>query len=503
MNVLSKILSRRVLFVFQVIITLFFSFVVFRLNMIPLKFLIPIVIILFVIFICFYHGQRKPKDYPVKSKIYKILSLLLSIALIFGSLTIMKGSNVLDAITGANTQVIKMSVVVMKDSNYDTIEDLQEQTFGACSNTDKVNINKTKALIEQDIGGISLSDYSSSVDCAKGLYNGEIEAMILKDIDRDNIDDTVKDFNSKTKVIETYELKIASAKANKAKVTKEAFNVFIGGTDQSGDISTAGLSDVNMIATVNPKTKQLYLTSIPRDYYVDIDGYNGKDKLTHSARSSEGINCTIKTIENLMDIDINYYVKLNFTSFMNIVDAIGGVDITIPTYKTKNGDGTFTTKIYKYNMKPGKTHMDAKHALAFVRERKSFIDGDRIRGQNQQLMIKAIVKKICSASVVTKLDAIFESVADSLETNMSSDEVRSLINMEIDDLSPWDVQTYHLDGTDQRVMEFATIAGGIGNPNGLYVMIPDETTIEKAKTYIEKVMNDEIVDVSSDEQEAE
>ena len=499
MKFLSKLLSRRVLFLFQMIVTIIFGYAIYKLNMIPMKFFIPLIVILLIVFILLYKGQKSSNEHPVKPKIYKIVSLLLSIVMIFGSIKIMQGSNMLDVITGADTQVIEYSVVSMKESTYDSIADLENLKFGACLASDPINTNKTKSLIEEDIGTISLDDYSTTNDASKALYNQEIDAMILKEIDRDALNDTISDFDDKTKVIETYKLRIPSAKANKAKVTQEPFNIFIGGTDQKGDISTAGLSDVNMIATVNPVTKQLYLTSVPRDYYVDIDGYNGKDKLTHSARSSEGINCTMKTIENFMGIKFNYYVKLNFTSFMNIIDAIGGVDIDIPEYKTKNGDGTFTTKIYKYNMKPGKTHMDAKHALAYVRERKSFIDGDRIRGQNQQIMIKAIVKKICTPAIVTKLDGIFESVADSLETNMSSEEVRSLINMEMDDLAPWDVLSYHLNGNDQKVMDFATIAGPCPNPNGLYVMIPDETTIVKAKGYIDTIMSGELLKIEDDE----
>lgn len=490
-----KLLSRRVLLFIQIIITAGFGFIIYRLEMVPLRYLIIAEAVLLIIFLLLYKGQKKKEDNTISIYIYKIISLLLSIALVFAGLKITEGSNLLDVITGADSQTVQVSVIALKNSSVDTIEDLEGKTFGVCSASDVLNLNKAKAKIEEEIGTIDLTDYDSQANVAKALYNQGISAMILREVDRDIVEESYSNFNDDTKVIETYKFKIATAKANSAQVTKEAFNVFIGGTDQNGDISTAGLSDVNMIATVNPVTKQLYLTSIPRDYYVDIDGYNGKDKLTHSARSSNGIECTMRTIENFMDIKFNYYVKLNFTSFMNIIDALGGIDIEIPYYQTKNGDGTFTTKIYKYDMKPGKTHMDAKQALAFVRERKSFIDGDRIRGQNQQLMIKAVVKKVCSASVITKLDGIFASVADSLETNMTSSEIRALINMQIDDMSPWDVLSYHLDGTDGKEFEFSTIAGPCPNPNGLAVMIPNESTIQKAREYIETVMNNEILKI--------
>lgn len=500
MKILSKLLSRRVLFCIQVIITVVFGFIIYRLNMFPLKYLLPLMVILLIIFIILYRGQKKTESNIIKAKIYKIISLIVSIALIFSGMKITEGSNVLDAITGASTQTIEMSVIALNTSSYNEMKDLDDAIFGECSTNDQVNMNKVNVMIEEDIGEFDIEDYDSLSLLAKALYNSNIDVMVLKETDRETVKESYEEFDDNTKIIYTYKILIPTAKANSAKVTQEPFNIFIGGTDQSGDISTAGLSDVNMIATVNPVTKQLYLTSIPRDYYVDIDGYDGKDKLTHSARSSEGIECTMKTIENFMNIKFNYYVKLNFTSFMNIIDALGGIEVDIPVYKTYNSDdGSFTTKIYKYEMKPGVTQMDAKHALAFVRERKSFVDGDRVRGQNQQLVIKAIVKKMCSPTVVMKLDGIFESVANSLETNMSSDEIRSLINMQIDDMASWDVLSYRLDGTDDRVMEFATIAGACPNPNGLDVMIPDETTIAKAQEYINTVMSGEKLVIESDE----
>ena len=497
MKFLSKLFSRRILLALQLIITAFFGYVIYKLEMLPIKFFIPLIIIIVLIFLGLYVGQKNHDEKPVKSSIYKIISLLVSIAMIFGTLKVMQGSDVLDMITGANSQTIQMSVIVLKDSDDTTVYDLEGKIFGACSSSDPINTNKTKAMIEDEIDTITLEDYDSLANTVKALYDSEIDAMILKEMERDLIDESYEGFDDKTKVIKTYEIKIASAEANSAQVTQEPFNIFICGTDQKGPISTAGLSDVNMICTVNPVTKQLYLTSIPRDYYVDIAGYNGKDKLTHSARG--GLQCTMETIENLLGIEFNYYVKMNFTSFMSIIDALGGIEIDIPKYDTLySDDGSFTTKIYKYEMKPGKMTMNSKQALAFVRERKSFVDGDKVRGQNQQLMIKAVVKKICSPSIITKLDGIFESVAESLETNMSSSEIRSLINMQMDDMASWDVISYHLNGTSERRLEFSTIAGACPNPNGLFVMIPDETTVDKAKEYIDIVMKNEILKIEED-----
>lgn len=503
MKLISHLFSRRVLLIIQIIITIFFSYVLYTLDMIPLKYLIPIIILILILIIGLYRGQKNKEDKPFKTMVYKILSLFLSIVMVFGTIQFTKGSNVLDMITSVNSQVIQMSVIVLQESNIKQVKELENLVFGTCSSSDSINTNKAKAMIEDDIGKIQLQDYKTSNQLISALYNKEINAIIIKEMDRNNIEDDFGDFEEKTIVLKTYEIKIASVKADNAKVTKEPFNIFISGTDQKGSINTAGLSDVNMIATVNPVTKQILLTSIPRDYYVEIDGYNGKDKLTHSAKG--GIQCTMNTIENFLGIQFNYYVKLNFTSFMNIIDALGGITIDVPVYRTLySEDGSFTTKVKNpktkqgYTIYPGINEFDANEALAFVRERKSFANGDKVRGQNQQLMIKAVIKKMCSPTILTKLDGIFESVANSLETNMSSEEIRSLINMQISDLATWDVVSYQLTGESIRVKEFATIPGGSSNPRGLYVMQPYEDTIIQGKQYIDTVIANQIVKIEDD-----
>lgn len=503
MKFISQFLLRRVLLIIQLVITIFLSYELYTLKMIPTKYLIIMTVVFLFFILGLYHGQKHPKEKPIKSFLYKIISIFLSVAMIFASIQIMKGSNVLDMITGSKNQVIQVSVVALKNSQYDNIKDLQDKTIGVCSASDPVNINKTKSLLEDDIETFLLKDYESNSQSVKALYNKNVQAILIKEIDRTAIEDEITDFEENTKIIKTYEIKIASVKANNAKVTQEPFHVFICGTDKKGPINTVGLSDVNMIATINPTTKQILLTSIPRDYYVEIDGYNGKDKLTHSAKG--GIQCTMNTLENLLGIKLNYYVKLNFTSFMNIIDALGGITIDVPIYKTVNSnDGSFTTKIKNpktkqgYTIYPGINEFDANEALAFVRERKSFVNGDKVRGKNQQLMIKAVIKKMCNISVLTKLDGIFSSVQSSLETNMSSDEIRSLINMQMNDLASWDVITYQLNGESIRVKEFATIPGGSSNPNGLYVMIPDENTVLNAKQYMDTLFLNEIVKIEDD-----
>lgn len=501
----KKILSRRLLFIVSLVSAIFFSFIMFELQILPLKFYIPLVAILFIVIFLLYRGERDKNDnHPIKVTLLKLVNILLAIVLVFGSLSAMKGSDLIASITGGGDQTIEMNVIVLKSSSYQELNDLKGKKFGSNS-ADTVNINKTETTIEDEIGEIEVTKYAANEKAISALNTQGTDALIVKAVDLESFDDIEKDFNEKIRVIKKINIKIPSINANSAKVTQEPFHILISGTDKEGPIGTFALSDVNMIATINPTTKQVLLTSIPRDYFVDIigmDGVTGKDKLTHSAKG--GMTCTIQSIENFMGIEFNYYAKFNFTSFMNVVDALGGINVTVPKYRVVGrDDGVFVTKKGHYTIQPGKNHFNAKEALSFVRERKAFVEGDDIRGKNQMLMLKAILKKCTSASIITKMDGVFESLSESFETNMSAKEVKSLINMQIDDMSSWDVQSYHLAGDpSQRTKTLATIGDVTKvNPNGMYITIPDQTSINQAKQYIQTVMKNEILKIKDESQD--
>ncbi len=490
---MKKLLSRRLILVLSLLVAIFFSFIIFELKILPLKYYIPLIIFIFTILILLYRGEKdKNNEHVIKVTVLKVIHVFISIILVITSLYAIKGSSFLNSITGGGDQTIEMDVVVLKSSPYQSLNDLTELSFGANTTIDAININKTETLIEEEIGNIEIQSFTTHDETINALKNGTIKAMVIKSVDYETLDDVEKDFKENTRILKTFEIKIPSVKANSAKVTQEPFLIFISGTDKRGPISTFALSDVNMIAAINPKTKQVLLTSIPRDYYVDIigmDGVSGKDKLTHSAKG--GINCTIDTVESLMGIKFNYYAKFNFTSFLNVVDALGGITIDVPKYDVVGrDDGVFTTKLDKYTIEPGVNNFDSKHALSFVRERKAFVQGDAIRGKNQMLVLKAIIKKCCSAAIITKLDSVIQSLENCFETNMEASDIKSLINMQIDDMSAWDVQSFRLEGDDtKRAFHLATI-GDVRkvNPRGLIINEPYIESLEKAKQYIQIIM---------------
>jgi LCP family protein required for cell wall assembly len=234
---------------------------------------------------------------------------------------------------------------------------------------------------------------------------------------------------------------------------------------------------------INPTSKQILLVTTPRDYYVQLPVVgNAYDKLTHAG--IYGINASIETLEQLYGIDISYYVRMNFTGFMNIVDALGGVDV----YSSKN----FTGEVYGYHFDEGYNHVDGRQALSFVRERHSFADGDFQRQRNQMEMIKAIVKKIASPSILTTYTALLSSLADSFATDMPADKIGELVKMQLADGGDWNIQSYGVSGKGARRSTFSM------GSRSLYVALQDPDSVAHAKELIDRVFaGDKLTDADS------
>jgi LCP family protein required for cell wall assembly len=284
-----------------------------------------------------------------------------------------------------------------------------------------------------------------------------------------------QDFATKTKIIETISLKVSNeVETKEVNVSKEAFNVYISGIDIFGDISLVSRSDVNMIMTVNPNTHQILLTSIPRDYYVQLHNTTGyKDKLTHAG--IYGVDMSVKTIEDLLDININYYARVNFTTLISLVDAIDGIDI----YSNQSfvaQDGT--------TFKKGMNHLNGTKALSFARERHAFKDGDRQRGKNQQAVITAIIDKVMSSrTLVTKYTTILETLGKSFQTNIDTSKIYELVNMQLDKMPNWEIDSISLDGTDSSNYTYSY------KLQKLYVMEPNMDTVRAARDQINAITN--------------
>ena len=265
-------------------------------------------------------------------------------------------------------------------------------------------------------------------------------------------------------------------------MTKEPFTVYITGIDTYGPISTSSRSDVNILATVNPETKQILLTSTPRDYYVEFPGVtNGQlDKLTHAG--IYGVDCSMDTLEQLYGINIDYYVKVNFTSVIKIVDQLGGINV-YSEYDFTSIDG--------YHYQQGYNELNGEEALSFARERKAFADGDNQRGKNQQAVITALLQKAISPAILTNYAGLLGSLDGNMETNMSMDDITELIKMQLGDGSSWEVISQSVVGSNSQDYCYSLA-------NSAYVMIPDQASVDAAKAKIQQVLNGETITDASE-----
>lgn len=272
---------------------------------------------------------------------------------------------------------------------------------------------------------------------------------------------------------------LSNAEANK--ITKEPFVVYLSGVDTRGDLTDKARSDVNIIAAVNPVTKQVVLINTPRDYYVDLAGTNSKDKLTHAGLY--GVQTSMDTLGNLYGVDVQHYIRINFAGFINIIDALGGVDVYSDQAFTSVGSPGYydpTTFVEGWN------HLDGKAALAFARERHAFKTGDVQRGINQMKVIDAMLNKIKSPALLMGFTKILDAVSDSFVTSLSQNQISALVRMQLSDFAEWNIERYTVTGSSGSSTKCYSAKG-----QKLYVMKPDEASVAKAKEMIAAVLGGE------------
>ena len=272
---------------------------------------------------------------------------------------------------------------------------------------------------------------------------------------------------------------LTGAEANK--ITKEPFVIYLSGVDTRGELTEKARSDVNILAVVNPQTKQVALINTPRDYYVDLAGTNSKDKLTHAGLY--GVETSMATLGNLYGITVDHYIRINFAGFISIVDALGGVDVYSDQAFTSVGSpGYYDPTTFA----EGWNHLDGKSALAFARERHAFASGDIQRGINQMKVIDAMLNKIKSPALLMGFSKIMDAASDCFVTDFSQDQISALVRMQLSDFADWDIQSYTVTGSSGTSTQCYSAKG-----QKLYVMKPDEASISKAKEMIAAVLGGE------------
>lgn len=382
-------------------------------------------------------------------------------------------------------------IYALKDSLVKSLEDLQGRTVGTLSTmNEKATQDTLKELTDKDIH-VETKSFASGLKMAQELKGQAIDAMVLDQGYLDTLSEMPNMDNIEEQIVALSSVSYTVPKTNTAKTVDtslEPFTVYISGIDtRENKLLHSSRTDVNLLVTVNPKTHEILLISIPRDYYVEtvcepeMGCMNGAmDKLTHTGL--HGPETTEMTLEKLFDIDINYNVRVNFSSLVNVVDELGGVTVHNPSDFTTDG----------YHFTPGDIELSGPEALAFVRERYSFTEGDRERGRNQMRVLTGIIQKMLSPALLTNFSGIMETLSSSFETNMSDKEIKALVAAQISNPAKWSIYSYSTTGTGGT--DFAAELG-----DNAYVMYPDQFTVDNVKADIQTVLAGEVPPYTNDQ----
>lgn len=476
----SKLTSKGIILTIQLIASILFLGCIYILKMLPRRYYLILVILLMVLLlietIWITSGARRKRrtGKSVRIIISKFSSLIISGILIIGSIYAWQGNDFISNITNALTQTRVIAAYVLKDSNIDKIEDVKNKTIGIENKTSIANITDALAQVQDKIGQEpDKKNYDDYADLADALYNGEVDCIIADQSYLGVLETNHEGFSDDTKII--YKMEVQErikTVTTKTDVTEKPFILYLTGIDTYGSVNTISRADVNLLVCVNPVDKQVLMVSVPRDTQINLH-MNGKmDKLTHSAMY--GINETIQTLEDFLDLKVNYYAKTNFSGITNIIDALGGVEIDSPY--------AFTTLHGNYKVNKGLNQFDGDQALCFVRERYALPGGDFDRGKNQQRLLKAMLKKAMSPKIITNYSNILAALEGSFETDMSSEDIKSLVNMQLDDMANWDMFNVQVTGTPDISYKTYSQKG-----KKTSITIPDEKSVKNIRKVIDKI----------------
>ena len=468
---ISKInLVFRILALIFVIATAIVYIAVLKINLIPSLYITIFTIVEILITVLIVGGLAK------KHKTYKLNIVCLIIALLFSGIYVPiinyanATTNFLHSMFQEVEEQEEYYIVVRKESNYNELEDIKNVDVYQF----QVEDNVTKEINNEVNINFKKSDNLTKI--GEDLVKSKIDSILVSASQYSILKEEIENFENDTKIIYTKVHKViksANIETDNSKYNIEngTFNIYISGIDTYGSINNVSRSDSNTVITVNLNTHEILLTSIPRDYYVTLHSKKAKDKLTHSG--IYGITETVTTVEDLLDIDINYYVRVNFTTLIKLIDTLGGVDVYSDYNFSKKG----------YNFQKGYNHLNGESALVFSRERYSFAGGDNQRIKNQQKVIEAIINKVSnSTTILTKYTSILNSLSGSFNTNIEQDEISRIVKSQLANMQSWEVKSISLTGTGASSSTYS-----MGSQK-LYVMNPNQESVNEAKSTIKSVM---------------
>ncbi len=483
------------------LLTIFMSFIFIvslaATKLLPVKFtaIIVVALILVVLLVALLTWKSK---YRVRYVIGLILAVLMCVVYGIGTAYVFKGLNTAKEITTVRTESAAVGIYVRADDTNDYSQVAGSYSYGILTEQDRENTDAAISQIEQEYSvTLSTKEYQGLAQLIDGILGSEVDAIIMNSAYVDLLSEMegYEDAASKLREVQVQQVEreVVVSETPQEEIPEDrlagnvgeestdssqegmTFTVFISGIDNRGALIEKSRSDVNILAAVNTATKQVTLISTPRDYYVPLSISNGaKDKLTHAG--IYGVNVCMDTMAMLYNVNVDYYFRVNFAGFENIIDALGGV--------TVNSDYAFSTDNYSFQQ--GANQVNGKQALEFVRERSAFASGDRQRGKNQLAMIKAVVNKALSPELLVRYNALMDSLQGSFETSIPYDTLSTIVREQLDKGGDWNIVSYSVDGTGDSQVPYSM-------SQKAYVMVPDQSTVETAKNLIYQVYTGETV----------
>ncbi len=488
-------MDRKLSFVFiflQLLFSIALCAMLFYVGFIPDKYVIAAIIFCVVLMVYQICAQIANSSYVIG----RVLSICFCLIFLVGGYYLYDTYHAMAQISGADVKIDVISYYVLKDDPAQSLKDAKDYKFGILQVLDRENTDKALAEAKNEVGqDLQVVEFQDSSTLADALYAGEIQVAVINQGFVNTITDTrqFKTFKTDTRELVQHEIETKLEQEEEEEeedyatsVTTKPFIVYLSGIDVYGSLDKTSRSDVNVLAVVNPLTKKLLLVSTPRDYFVPLYDNKGNsksggagDKLTHAG--IYGVEVSMGTLEHLYNVDIKYFVRVNFSSVKQIIDLLGGVKVY--------SDFEFISSVgpYKgghYYFKKGYNKVNGKKGLAYCRERKHFDNGDYQRGRNHQHMIEAILNKVMSPSVLADYPALLKTGKKSFQTNMSTKKIVSLCKMQLDDMAKWKISYANAagNGTTSRTYSMPSTP--------LYVCAPDMSSVAKITAKINKFMNE-------------
>ena len=472
-----------VLAAIEFVVSVLFIYFAISTKVVPMKYalLAGVVLGIFPVFVVLMQMNKKTGIVGI------VLAILVTGAVGYGIYLVRHADKALDKVTGKTTEITVMNVYTKKDDPVSSINDAvaQNYRFGILKEQDRDKADEMIKQIENSVGqSIIIGEYDTIFDIAKALDEQKIKAFITSSAFVSALDGSEEYHNYSENLKIILEKKIETVVEITTEQPKEetptapgCFVAYVSGIDTFGSVSTKSRSDVNILAIVNRNTRQVMLITTPRDFYIPLSiSGDSPDKLTHAG--IYGIDVSMDTLETIYDVNINYYLRVNFSGFINIIDALDGIDVY--------SQYSFSTRMYPdtFSYERGTNHLYGRAALAFARERYSFGDGDFQRGRNQMEVIKAVINALESSQLLYHFSDVMESLSNTFETNMTKDEVGELVQEMIESDRGWNVLTYEVMG--YSAMRVCYTGGGNAS-----VIVPAWESVDYANELIKRTMKGE------------